>query len=111
METKEITITLADGNQVKFAGINGTNYVVPNQEAMDVSVFTDDNLTSGSITDENGNVETFKNWAFIQQQKQLNGDYYVCFRQKSAQEVADAERDAYIATLEDALLELYESQI
>ena len=106
-------MTLADGTVVKFADMNGTNYITKDQTEIDTSVFTDENLKSGIVVHTTGDKETveIKNWSFIQQQKQLDGDYYVAFRQKTEQEVADEERDAYIATLEDALIELYEASL
>ncbi|MCD8376877.1 MAG: hypothetical protein LUD69_08025 [Oscillospiraceae bacterium] len=105
------TMILSDSTKVTFSGMNGTNYIVPDRAEMDTSIFTDDNLASGTITDEDGNMEEFSNWAFIQQQKQPSGDYYICFRQKTDQELADEARDSYITTLEDALIELYEAML
>ncbi|MCD7810250.1 MAG: hypothetical protein LUG91_00095 [Ruminococcus sp.] len=106
-------MTLADGTVVKFADMNGTNYITKDQTEIDTSVFTDENLKSGSIVHTTGDKETieFENWAFIQQQKQPDGDYYIAFRQKSSQELADELRDAYITALEEALIELYESTL
>ncbi|MCD7882537.1 MAG: hypothetical protein LUI87_02345 [Lachnospiraceae bacterium] len=106
-----ITMTLADGTEVTFSGMNGTNYIVPDKKEMDTSVFTEENLVSGKFTDEDGTVEEFANLRFIQQQKQLDGDYYICFWQKTEQELKDEATEKYISTLEDALLELYESTI
>ncbi|MCC8047310.1 MAG: hypothetical protein LIP12_17790 [Clostridiales bacterium] len=106
-----ITMTLADGTEVKFSGMNGNNYIVPDQKEMDASIFTDENLVSGTITNEDGTTEEFANLRFIQQQKQLDGDYYICFWQITEQELKEKAMNTYISTLEDALLELYESQI
>ncbi|MCC8063666.1 MAG: hypothetical protein LIO70_01110 [Clostridiales bacterium] len=102
------TITLADGIAVEFAGLNGTNYIVKGASPLDTSIFTDENLASGTVTDEDGVETPFTNWSFIQQQKQLNGDYYICFRQKSKEEL-DAEAKAARETeVQEALVELYE---
>lgn len=102
------TMTLADGTAVQFDGLNGTNYIVPNQTAMDTGIFTDENLVSGTVTDEDGVETAFENWAFIQQQKQLNGDYYICFRQKSDAELEEEARAERETEVQEALVELYE---
>lgn len=102
------TMTLADGTTVRFDGMNGTNYIVPDQTEMDTGIFTDDNLASGTVTDESGNTEAFANWAFIQQQKQLSGDYYICFRQKTDAELEDEARTERETEVQEALVELYE---
>ncbi len=88
-------MTLADGTLVKFSDMNGTNYITQDQTELDTSIFTDENLKSGTVVHTTGDKETveFENWSFIQQQKQLNGDYYICFRQKSEQELKEEERE------------------
>lgn len=101
------SMQLADETVVEFEGMNGTNYIV-GQEAMDTSIFTDENLKKVTVTDDDGNVETFENLSFIQQQKQLNGDYYVCFREKSTQELLNEARDEKDTEMQLALVELYE---
>ena len=102
------TMTLADGTAVQFSGMNGTNYIVPGQTAMDTGIFTDENLVSGTVTDEDGVETAFENWAFIQQQKQLSGDYYIYFRQKSDEELEAEARAARETEVQEALVELYE---
>lgn len=82
---------LADGTEVKFDGVNGNNFIVPNQKEMDTDVFTDENLASGTVTDDDGNEYPFTNLSFTQQQKQRNGDYYICFHERTEQEVELAE--------------------
>ncbi len=98
---------LNDDTVIEFEGMNGTNYIV-GQEAMDTSVFTEDNLKSVTITDDGGNVEIFENLFLIQQQKQMDGDYYVCFGQKTEQELADEARNEQNTEIQLALVELYE---
>ncbi len=102
------TMTLADGTTVQFSGLNGTNYIVPDQTAMDTGIFTDENLVSGTVTDEDGVETTFENWSFIQQQRQMNGDYYICFRQKTDAELEAEARATRETEVQEALVELYE---
>ncbi|MCD8208133.1 MAG: hypothetical protein LUD72_09385, partial [Bacteroidales bacterium] len=85
-----VKLTLADGAEVEFAGINGSNFIVPDQKEMDTSIFTDENLKSVTVETDDGK-EEFKNWTFVQQQKQANGDYYICFTEIPAQDIANAE--------------------
>ncbi len=75
---------------------------------MDTGIFTDENLVSGTVTNEDGVETTFENWAFIQQQRQMNGDYYICFRQKSDAELEAEARAARETEVQEALVELYE---
>lgn len=102
------TMTLADGTTVRFSGLNGTNYIVPGQTALDTDIFTDENLVSGTVTDGDGNTEAFANWAFIQQQRQMNGDYYICFRQKTDAELEAEAQAEETVSMQEALVELYE---
>ncbi len=102
------TMTLADGTAVRFNGMNGTNYIVPDQTAMDTGIFTDEALVSGTVTDEDGVETAFENWAFIQQQRQMNGDYYICFRQKTDAELGAEARAVRETEVQEALVELYE---
>lgn len=97
-------MTLADGAEIEFAGMNGDNLIVPDQKEMDESVFTDDNLKSCTFEDEDGNKYEYENLSFIQQQKQKNGDYYICFYQKSAQQV-DMEE------IRDLIIDLAEIEV
>ncbi len=82
-------LTMADGTTVEFAGINGNNFIVPDKKQMDTSIFTDSNLKAGTIETDDGESYEFKNLRFTQQQKQLNGDYYICFHEITPQEKED----------------------
>ncbi len=104
-------ITLADGTIIEFADLNGTNFVTQNQTEIDTSIFTDENLVSGTITKDDGSIEEFRNWSFIQQQKQLTGEYYICFRQKTEAELEAELQEARETELQEALVELYEMML
>ncbi len=54
---------------------------------MDVSIFTAENLESCTFTSEDGTQYEAENLGFIQQQKQADGDYYICFYEKTAEQV------------------------
>ncbi len=104
-------ICLADGTEVEFSGMNGDNFIVPDQKEMDVSVFTDDNLKSVTITNDDGNTAEFENLSFTQQQKQKNGDYYICFHQKTDQEVKNEELEAEVESLKKSVVSIAEAEI
>lgn len=95
------TITLADGTQLTGLDMNGTNYV--SKTKIDESIFTD-NLTTMKVSD--GETETIYNdMQFIQQMEWSDGTFYLAFCEKSAEQ----KQAELIATLELALVELYES--
>ncbi len=97
-------MTLTDGTVVEFSGMNGTNFIVPDGKSMDTSVFTNDNLADVIIVTEANEVYECQNLAFTQQQKQLNGDYYICFHERSEEEIALEE-------IEDLLVQVAEIEV
>ncbi len=80
-----VKMTLADGTEIEFSGINGNNFIVPDQKEMDVSIFTDDSLKEGTVIVDDKTYE-FESLRFTQQQKQKNGDYYICFHETTLEE-------------------------
>jgi len=91
--------------------MNGTNYV--SSTKIDESIFTDDNLSTITISDGK-NTETMNDVVFIQQVLWSDGTYYLAFRVKSSQEKALAAISANSADLTDiqiALAEIYEAVI
>lgn len=99
------TMTLADGTEIEFDGVNGNNFIVPGKKEMDVDVFSDENLVSGTVKDGDGNEYPFENLSFTQQQKQLNGDYYVCFHEKTAQEILNESMEELLVELAEIAIE------
>lgn len=108
---KVYTLTLADGRQLTGLGLNGTNFV--SAEKVDEAIFTN-NLSTMTVSD--GETErTYHHVELIQQQKQLDGDWYLAFREKTAQELAaEALKEAMasnadsITDMQLALAEVYE---
>lgn len=95
----EYTITLSDGQTISGLSLNGTNFV--SKDKIDESIF-DGNLSTMTITD--GETEhTMKNVEFIQQME-LDGEWYLAFRELSERELRNIEIDAkidYIAMMAD----------
>ena len=108
---KVYTLTLADGRQLTGLGLNGTNFV--SAEKVEETIFTN-NLSTMTVSD--GETERiYHHVELIQQQKQLDGDWYLAFREKTAQELAaEALKKAMssnadsITDMQLALAEVYE---
>ena len=100
----EYKITLSDGQTISGLTLNGTNFV--SKDKIDESIF-DGNLSTMTISD--GETEyTMKNVELIQQME-LKGEWYLAFRELSAQELRDMEVDAkidYIAMMADVDMEV-----
>lgn len=80
----QYTITLADGRKLEGLGINGNNFV--SAVKVNEDIFTD-NLSVMTVSD--GEKETvYHNAELIQQQEQLDGSWYLAFREKTAEELA-----------------------
>lgn len=93
------TITLADGTELSELSINGNNYVSPTK--VDESVF-EDNCSPITFTDEKGEQVVYNNGVFVQQAHYKDG-YYLSFRDKSPDEIANEDLNAkidYIAMMQ-----------
>lgn len=77
------TITLTDGTKLKDLGLNGNNYI--SKTEVDESIF-ELNTDTVTITDEEGNETVLENAEFVQQMEFPDG-FYLCFREKSANEL------------------------
>jgi len=84
---KICTLVLADGTAIENLRRNGNNYV--SAEQIDESVFQG-NISSLTITDNDGETITLRNAELIQQVHYDDG-WYLCFREKTPQELALAE--------------------
>lgn len=93
---KVYTITLADGQQLTNLGLNGNNYV--SQTKVDENIFKD-NLSVMTVCD--GETETvYHNVELVQQQKWFDGSWYLCFREKTPEEIrAEAMENALLTML------------
>lgn len=108
------TITLADGRKLTNLGKNGDNYV--SQEKVDESIFKD-NLSIMTVTDDNAET-VYHNMEFIQQQKWVDGTWYLAFREKTSQEMAMEalkkavlDNESNMTDLQLALAEVYEMML
>lgn len=92
------TITLATGKKLTDLGLNGNNYI--SKKKIDESIFTEEAM-SEVIVDDGETKETHKDWIFVQQQKWVDGTYYLCF---APQDTNVSE----ILKVEEAIAELAE---
>lgn len=81
-----VKLILADGTELKNFTQNGNNYV--SKTEVDVSVF-EDNLSTLTIVD--GDTQTVMHNAELIQQVQYADGWYLCFREKTEQEMLYAE--------------------
>ena len=81
-----VKLILADGTELKGFKRNGNNYV--SQTEVDVSVF-EDNLSTLTIVD--GDTQMVMRNAELIQQVQYTDGWYLCFREKTEQEMRYAE--------------------
>lgn len=98
------TIILSDGQTISNLTLNGTNFVSKTQ--IDESIF-EGNLSTITISDGEEE-EVMKNVELIHQ-IELNDEWYLAFRELSAQEIRDMEIDAkidYIAMMADVDMEV-----
>lgn len=103
----QYTITLADGRQLTGLYKNGDNFV--SAERVDEGIFKD-NLSVMTVSD--GETETvYHHVELIQQQKWMDGAYYLAFRERTEQERAMAEAADSVTDLQLALAEIYEMML
>lgn len=103
----QYTITLADGRQLTGLDKNGDNFV--SAERVDEVIFKD-NLSVMTVSD--GETETvYHHVELIQQQKWMDGSYYLAFRERTEQERAMAETADSVTDLQLALAEMYEMML
>lgn len=103
----QYTITLADGRKLTGLDKNGDNFV--SAERVDEAIFKD-NLSVMTVSD--GETETvYHHVELIQQQKWMDGTYYLAFRERTAQERAMAEAADSVTDLQLALAEMYEMML
>ena len=81
-----VKLILPDGTELKGFKQNGNNYV--SQTEVDVSVF-EDNLSTLTIVD--GDTQMVMHNAELIQQVQYADGWYLCFREKTEQEMRYAE--------------------
>ena len=81
-----VKLILADGTELKGFKQSGNNYV--SQTEVDVSVF-EDNLSTLTIVD--GDTQMVMHNAELIQQVQYADGWYLCFREKTEQEMRYAE--------------------
>lgn len=81
-----VKLILADGTELKRFKQNGNNYV--SKTEVDVSVF-EDNLSTLTIVD--GDTQMVMHHAELIQQVQYADGWYLCFREKTEQEMRYAE--------------------
>ena len=81
-----VKLILADGTELKGFKQNGNNYV--SKTEVDVSVF-EDNLSTLTIVD--GDTQMVMHNAELIQQVQYADGWYLCFREKTEQEMRYAE--------------------
>lgn len=77
-----VTLILADGTKLTGFTQNGTNFVSKKQ--VDETVFAD-NLSTLTITD--GDTQTVMHNAELVQQVQYADGWYICFRERTEQEM------------------------
>ena len=98
------TIKLHDGQEIKGLTKNGNNYV--SSKKIDESIFTD-NLKTMVVTDDEG-VETTYNNVELVQQVQYGDEYYMVFRELTAEELNEQTVNDNVTDIQIALSELYE---
>jgi hypothetical protein len=103
------TVTLADGTKLTNLSVNGTNFV--SKKKIDESIFTD-NLSTITVSD--GKTENTYNDIIFIQQMELDGKYYIAFREKFAEEKlleTIAANESTVTDIEVALAEIYEMML
>ena len=103
------TVTLADGTKLSNLSVNGTNFV--SKKKIDESIFTD-NLSTITVSD--GKTESAYNDIVFIQQMELNGEYYIAFREKFAEEKlleTITANESTVTDIEVALAEVYEMML
>lgn len=86
--------------------MNGSNYV--SQTEVDESVFAD-NCTPMIIAASDGTEERVEHGVFMQQMEWSDGTWYLCFREKTPQEIRDEQIQAqidYLAMMADIDVEV-----
>ena len=87
-------LTLADGTKLENLRLNGTNFV--SEEKIDENIFTG-NLSTLTVND--GETETILHNAELIQQVHYDDGWYICFREKSEQEVEIEQMRKSIAAM------------